>query len=179
MADPKRRAGAASAKQARPQTQYLVFHVSGVELGLALACISEIVPYERVTHLPGAPAFARGVVHLRGRMVAVMDTAVRLGLSPELPSKRTCIVMVDPPAQSVASFGLVVDRVATLLDVHLDTIQPAPDFGVGLDVRYLEGLCYQDERVLPLLSVRSLFTEREVLATVGSAADAHILGERP
>lgn len=160
---------ARAATRAVSHTQYLTFQVSGVELGVSLQSISEIVPYERVSPIPGTPAMVRGVVHLRGQMVPVMDAAARLGLIAEPPGPRSCIVMLDLRRAdgSVGLYGLAVDRVATLLDVDSSQVKRAPDFGSGVDVRYLEGLYYAENRVLPLVSVMALFSQAELTYASG------------
>jgi purine-binding chemotaxis protein CheW len=164
MPEAQRTARNVARKQSRPAAQYLLFHVSKVELAVSLNRVSEIVPYERVTGLPGTPAFARGVIHVRGRMVPVMDTAVRLGLHAEPPGKRSCIVILDVQSSATARtiYGLAVDRVSSLLDVDVERVRAAPDFGVGVDVRYLEGLYYVDDRVLPLISAAAMFSEHDL-----------------
>ena len=162
-----------AAAVARPRTQYLVFTVSHVELAIALERISEIVSYEHVTALPGTPPLARGVVYVRGRMVPVMDAAARLGLPVLPPSKRSCIIMIDSvQAAQRRTFGLAVDRVASLLDVEPSNIQPPPEFGASVDVRYIQGLYHLDNHVLPLVDIEAMFSREDLSAALQHAAGA-------
>ena len=94
-------------------SQYLVFFVSGMEMAVPLACISEIVQYERVSEVPGTPPYVRGVVHVRGRVIPVIDLAMKLGRPPETPGKRTCILMFELSRDGrPLHMGIVMDNVA-------------------------------------------------------------------
>jgi purine-binding chemotaxis protein CheW len=153
-----------AAQAASNDVQHLVFYVSGRALGVSLRFVSEILPYEQVSGVPGLPSAVRGVVHVRGRMVPVLDAATRLGLVPEPPTKRTCIVMMEVADGRGArrSYGLTADRVSTLLDVDASRIQPVPDFGLDLEVRFLEGLYQMDKVAVPLIAPGHLFDLREL-----------------
>jgi len=166
--------GAAAKQSAHPRVaQYLVFTVSGMEMGVSLAHVSEIVPYERVSAVPGTPPFVRGVVHVRGRVIPVIDLAVKLQRVPEPVGKRTCILMVELQVDGrTVPLGLVMDGVATLLDVEITQIQPPPRFGTDVEVRYLEGLVAREGGMLPLLDVALVFGADELAQVARTASTA-------
>ena len=56
----------------------LLFAVAGTVYGCEIGAVREIVPLRRATRLPGAPAYVRGLVNLRGAIVTVIDLAARL-----------------------------------------------------------------------------------------------------
>ncbi len=149
-----------------PRTEpHLVFYVSEHPLAIALQHVSEILPYENVSAVPGMPVAARGVVHVRGRVLPLMDCALRLGLVPNPPTKRSCIVMLeltDPSSRATRPFGLTADRIASLLDVDMNEVQPVPDFGLQLNTRYMVGLYQTELGSVPLLSPEHLFDLREL-----------------
>lgn len=160
------------AKAETAEEQYLLFVVSGSSLAVALRHVAEIVPYEHVTRVPGTPGYVRGVVHLRGRVVPVIDLAEKLGMVVERSVKRSSIVMLDRELDGVRfPMGVVVDGVATLLDVQRKLIQPAPHFGAGVFVSHLEGLFQAEGRSIPLLDVNRLFAVQE-LKSVLRASEA-------
>jgi purine-binding chemotaxis protein CheW len=76
-------------------TQYLTFLTAGEEYAIAIAKVSEIVEYETVTFVPNTPAWIRGVTNLRGKVVPVVDLAVKFGLSPSRISKFSCIIITE------------------------------------------------------------------------------------
>jgi purine-binding chemotaxis protein CheW len=153
--------------------QYLLFLVAGLELAVPLESVSEIVPYEGVSTVPGTPAHVRGVVPVRGRVVPVIDLAVKLGRTPEPVGKRTCILIVDVKANGAAlAMGVVMDGVATLLDADAGQIAPKPSFGGGVQVRHLEGLLPTERGMIPLIDIARVFEVDELdgLAEVATSA---------
>ncbi len=62
--------------------QYLTFLTAGEEYAIKIGKVSEIVEYEAVTTVPNTPIWIRGVTNLRGRVVPVVDLAVKFGLPP-------------------------------------------------------------------------------------------------
>lgn len=182
--------------------QYLVFAVSGMEMAVELATVSEIVPYERVSELPGTPAFVRGVVHVRERVIPVVDLAVKLCRKPEPVTKRSCILMLELPSlrarqetgqastkseraeeaggasvEEKLPVGIVMDGVATLLDLSLSQIRAAPRFGAHIDTRYVEGLVPTDHGMLPIIDFSRLFAPDELSAVAHIAED--VAAEQP
>lgn len=143
--------------------QYLVFVASKREMAIGLAHVSEIVPYEGVSPVPGTPAYVRGVAHVRGRLIPVIDLALKLGLPPEPNTKRSCILMLDLTLDGQAfPIGIVMDGVATLLDLDGSQIKPPPRFGAGVDVKYLQGLVPTERGTLPLIDFACVFATDEL-----------------
>ena len=154
-------------------SQYLVFSVSRMEMAVSLACISEIVPYERVSEVPGTPSYVRGVVHVRGRVIPVIDLAQKLGRAAEVPGKRTCILMFELARQGrPLPMGIVMDNVAKLMDVHASQISAPPRFGAAVESRLLAGLVPTERGMLPLLDVERVFGDDE-LAQVAAVAETN------
>ena len=58
--------------------QFLGFFVGPEEYGVGILQVRELAAYTPVTRVPAAPPFVRGVVNLRGKVVPVVDLAVRL-----------------------------------------------------------------------------------------------------
>src|SRR6476646_8072876 len=84
----------------------LLFAVAGTVYGCDIGAVREIVPLRRTTRLPGAPAYVRGLVNLRGAIITVIDLAVRLagGTTPGDGS----VVLAEFGNKNV---GLAVDEV--------------------------------------------------------------------
>src|ERR1044071_8547754 len=77
------------------QSQYLGFHIAGEEYAIGILRVREILEYDTVTRVPTTPPSIRGVINLRGRVVPVVDLAVKLGLPESVVTKRSCVVVVE------------------------------------------------------------------------------------
>jgi purine-binding chemotaxis protein CheW len=84
--------------------------------GCDLRCAQEIIPLRPMTRVPGAPAYVRGLINMRGTIVTVLDLGVRLD-STRGPTADGSIVMLRYRDRLV---GIVVEEV---LDVRVLDIQ--------------------------------------------------------
>ncbi|NBS94096.1 MAG: chemotaxis protein CheW, partial [Betaproteobacteria bacterium] len=57
--------------------QFLTFSLGQETLGLNILTIKEIIEYGRLTAVPQMPRFIEGVINLRGRVVPVVNLALR------------------------------------------------------------------------------------------------------
>jgi purine-binding chemotaxis protein CheW len=123
------------------QQQYLTFRVGTETLALGILTVKEILDYGHVTDVPMMPACVRGVINLRGRVVPVVDLAVRFGRTATVPSRRTCIVIVEVEADGDPhDIGVLVDAVNQVLEIPAEDIEPAPAFGTRLQTEFIAGL---------------------------------------
>ena len=71
--------------------------------------VSEVWPLRELTALPGTPDFVAGIIHVRGRIMAVMNPRIFFGLPARgLPDANRVLLLQD----GEAAFGLLVDGVA-------------------------------------------------------------------
>jgi purine-binding chemotaxis protein CheW len=162
----------ATPNDAPDATQYLSFSVGEEEYGLPVLAVREILEYEHVTRVPRTPAFIRGVINLRGRVVPVMDLAVRFGLPCATVTKRSCVVIVEVAAGGEAAvLGLMVDAVHQVVELAPSDIEAPPSFGTRADIQFLKGLGHSGKRFVLLLDIDRLFAEGEEQTAV--AEDTH------
>ncbi len=135
----------------------LTFHVGDVRFAVPILDVREIVGLCEITRVPDTPPEVLGVVNLRGRIVPVIDSRRRFGMPARETDERACIVVFDTDDSPV---GAIVDRVADVLDVEADVIDPAPPAadGRGAAVRALARL---DDGVAVILDTAA-FTDCSV-----------------
>jgi purine-binding chemotaxis protein CheW len=78
--------------------------------------VRELIPMGAITGLPGAPAFVRGLLNVRGTIVTILDLGVRLDPSAE-PAIEGSILLVRHRDRWV---GVVVDEVADVRQLEVD-----------------------------------------------------------
>lgn len=122
-------------------TPYLSFSLGGEDYALPALRIREIIEYEPITPLPGAPPSVRGVINLRGSVVPVVDLAVAFGLPSTVAAASTCVVVAElEVAGEVCPLGLLADAVHRVLELSPADIEPPPSFGLGTRLEYLSGM---------------------------------------
>ena len=121
--------------------QYLTFLCQGETFALSILCTKEIIEYGTLTTVPMMPGFVRGVINLRGRVVPVLDLAVRFGQQASQPTRRTCIVIVEVgTGEEQQDIGIIVDAVNKVIEIPSEDIEPPPSFGTRLRNDFLQGL---------------------------------------
>lgn len=143
-------------------TKFLVFRLDGQEFGVPVIKVQEIVQWLEVTRVPRMPAFVRGVVNLRSRVVPVIDLRQRFGLTPEPPTPRTCIVVLQVPRETGPMVaGAVVDEVVEMLDLAPESIAPPPEMGAGTELAFIAGIGQVAHRMIMVLNVEKILDNRE------------------
>ena len=144
--------------------QYLGFTLAGETYAIELLRIREIIEHVPITRVPGMPSSVLGVINLRGRVVPVVDLAVKMGLGPRPITRWTCFVIVEAVMDGErTSLGLLADSVSEVLDLGPDDIEPPPAFGTRVSMDYLRGLGRQEQRFILLLDLDRLLSTQELL----------------
>lgn len=159
--------------------QYLSFFCAGEEYALPILEVTEIVECTAITRMPSMPAAIRGVTNLRGRVVPVVDLAVRLGMPESKLTRRTCIVMAEAQNGGDRSVvGLLVDAVSQVMDLPPGEIEPPPSFGTRVRVDFVRGMGRMGARFVPVLELARLLDADEIVAVGAAAVEGAAPGEK-
>jgi len=143
--------------------QYLTFVVGGEAFGIAIASIKEIIEYRKPTDVPMMPAFMRGVINLRGRVVPVIDPSVRFGRAPLEAARRSCIVILEVrQADEGHDIGVMVDAVSAVLEIADADIESAPSFGAKLRADFISGMGKVGEKFVIILEIDKVLSVEEL-----------------
>ena len=134
--------------------KYLTVVLDNEAYGIAVLKVREIIRMQKITPVPQMPAFVKGVINLRGRVIPVVDLRVKFGLKAEF-AERTCIVVVQVklPSEQTVQMGLIVDSVEEVVTLTAGEIEPTPDFGTKLNTDYLLGMAKVNGAVKTLLDI--------------------------
>lgn len=142
------------------QTQkdlFLTFQIGSEDFGIDIGDVIEIIGIQKITEVPDMPAYIRGVINLRGKVISVMDVRLRFGMEQREYDDRTCVVVVMVGDSTV---GLLVDRVNEVVEIPESQIEPPPN--LQSHEAYIKGLGKLGEQVKILLDVNRLVLEHEV-----------------
>lgn len=144
--------------------KYLIFQLGEEEFGIRVREVREIIGLQEITAVPHTPAYVRGVINLRGKVIPVLDLRLRVGLPPADYTPRTCIIVAEgqtqPPSSPMLT-GFIVDGVSEVLSLGAGDIEDTPDFGHGAPPPYLLGIAKGKGKVKILLEISQLLTGQE------------------
>jgi len=151
--------------------KYLTVVLDTEAYGIAVLKVREIIRMQKITPVPQMPAFVKGVINLRGRVIPVVDMRVKFGLKAEF-AERTCIVVVQVklPSSQVVQMGLIVDSVEEVVSLTASEIEPTPEFGARINTEYLLGMAKVKGQVKTLLDIDRVVAPDTVQAMTQSLA---------
>ena len=143
--------------------KYLTFSLSGEEYGIGILKVKEIIGLMPITTVPRTPAFVKGVINLRGKVIPVVDLRLKFEMEEIAYTERTCIIVVEIAASGGAiPMGIVVDSVSEVLNIQQGEIEDTPTFGSRLDTEYILGLAKTGGGVKILLNIDKVLSSDEV-----------------
>ncbi len=141
----------------------LVFDLVGEHCGLPVNLVREIVHVPpRITRVPNAPHYVRGVINLRGTVIPVLDCAIKMGGVATEHSAESRIVVAEFEG---IQFGVLVDAVREVKSVPDSLIETSNAQGTStIGTGYVTGVAKMDDgRLIVLLDLALLFDITELL----------------
>jgi purine-binding chemotaxis protein CheW len=143
--------------------KYLIFHLGEEEFGTEVLKVREIMGLQDITPIPQVPAYVKGVINLRGKVIPVVDLRLKFSMPPEVYSERTCIVVMRTQHEDEdLMVGMIVDGVVEVLNLTVADIEDTPDFGPGVETPYLTGMAKIKGKVKILLDIDHVLNSNEL-----------------
>jgi len=113
----------------RKTVKYLTFSVAKEEYGISIMKVKEIIEVMSITPMPQTPAYVKGVINLRGKIIPVADLRTKLGIEESEYTHRTCIIVLETTRNGRPVLtGMVVDTVSEVLHIQGADIEDVNDF---------------------------------------------------
>lgn len=146
-----------------PKGQYLIFSVDDEFFGIDINNVTEIIGMELITLVPDLPAYIRGVINLRGKVIPVMDIRMKFQKEIKEYNDRTCIIVVEIENTFM---GLIIDEVIEVMDINEEEIMTPPRNGKekakeNITNRYIWGFVKRGEDVRLLIDGQKLLEKEE------------------
>ena len=148
-------AAAASQLAQADARELLVFGLGKEEYAIDIGLVQEIRGYGAVTRIASAPAFLKGFIHLRGSIVPLVDLRISLGQAePAYDASTVVIILIFAHGAT----GIVVDRVADVVQLAPAQIKPPPQLHGSAMAGHVTAIGALDERMLIVLDMDSLLS---------------------
>lgn len=139
-------------------SQWVTFALDGETYGIDVMQVQEVLPMPEITPVPGAPSWIMGIINLRGTVVTVIDTRMRLGINPKAADASNRVIVIEANEQVA---GIHVDSVAEVAHVCDSQIEIVPDIGSRESARYIRGIVSRNGMLLILLDSIRLLAQQE------------------
>lgn len=138
--------------------KFLTFSIGNESYGIEIKFVTEIIGIQPITEVPELPAYIRGIINLRGKIIPVMDVRLRFKKNFREYNDRTCIIVID--IQDI-SMGLIVDSVSEVLSIADQEIVQAPEVNRRSN-KYIKNIGKVGNEVKLLLDCDKLLNEDDL-----------------
>lgn len=146
--------------------QLVSFTVGKEEYGVDIMAVREIRAWSETTPLPNTPDVVRGVINMRGAIVPIFDLRARFGMQRTEPTKYNVVIIVSVASRIV---GILVDAVSDIITINEDEIRAMPSMEQVNGLGFMEGLITVGERMVGLIELERMFSDRMLEAADSSA----------
>jgi len=135
--------------------ELLLFKLNGRQrYGINVFKVKEVLQCPRLTALPNLAREVRGIAHIRGETISVIDLSLATGgqLIEDLADRFIIITEYNRSIQ-----GFLVDSVERIINLNWEQIMPPPE-GAG-DNNYLTAVTEVDNDIVGILDVEKILME--------------------
>ena len=142
--------------------RFLSFILNNEEYCIEINRIREIMGMIPISTLPQTPAFIKGVINLRGRIIPIVDLRIKFDMSAIEYTDRTCIIVVDIPAENeTVLMGVVVDTIQEVIGIPAEKISEVPYVNARVRSEYIKGIAEAEKGIKIILDIAKVLSADE------------------
>ena len=147
--------------------QYMTFKLGDELFAIDVAQVREVLEVPRITKVPAAPEYMRGVVNVRGKAIPVVDLRSRFGLpkADDMVNTRIIVMELDLDGESTV-LGGIADSVHEVIELEPGNIDPPPRIAMRWRTDFIQGMGKRGDDFIILLDINAVFSSED-LAAVG------------
>ena len=135
--------------------ELLLFRLNGRQrFGINVFKVKEVLQCPPLTSLPKLNHFIKGVAHIRGTTISVIDLSAATGGRP-LTSTENCFIIISEYNRSIQ--GFLVNSVERIINMNWEAIMPPPQ-GSGRS-SYLTAVTEIEDELVEILDVEKILDE--------------------
>ena len=145
--------------------KWLTFWLDGQLYGASVIHVEGILSMLPITTVPEYPAYAKGIIDLRGTIIPVLDLRLRFGKKEAAYTEKTCIINCRVGENNI---GFIVDEMDAVLSIAGDKISNPPRMVEDPSKRYLTGIARVTaevdgkEKIVLCLDVTKILQQDEI-----------------
>ncbi|MDD2433609.1 MAG: chemotaxis protein CheW [Clostridia bacterium] len=134
------------------ENQFIAFKLENEEYAVDILAVKEIIRWTHITRVPKAPFFVYGVINLRGNVIPVLNTHLRLQL-PDIKITAQARIIIFHVGELVV--GLTVDEVTEVITLK-DHMLEKPQMVEG-NHRFIKNIGKVEDRLIMILDLAKMF----------------------
>ncbi|MBE5887292.1 MAG: chemotaxis protein CheW [Lachnospiraceae bacterium] len=139
--------------------QYIVVQIGNEKYGIDIGYIDNIVRMQKITRVPKAQSYFKGVINLRGEIVPVMSIRKKMGLEDDVITDASRIIILK--VEEKGSLGVVVDQVREVITLNTAEIDKTAVGARNIKDTFINGIGKNGEELISLFEISAILEERE------------------
>ena len=135
--------------------QYIVVNMGIEQYGIDIKYVDNIVRMQKITRVPKAQKFFRGVINLRGEIVPIMSLRSKFELEDDVITDKTRIIILKPDGQE--PIGIIVDQVKEVLSLSSDCIDKVQVDPSDEKSKYINAVGKYNGNLISILNINGVF----------------------
>lgn len=155
--------------------ELLLFRLNGRQrFGINVFKVREVLQCPPLTVIPKLNPCIRGIAHIRGQTISVIDLSMAIGKRP-IQDLSQCFIIISEFNRSVQ--GFLVNSVERIINMNWEAILPPPT-GAGR-VNYMTAVTNVDDELVEILDVERILNEISPATTDVSQALVEASAKHP
>ena len=134
--------------------QYIVVRIGGEKFGIDICYVDNIVRLQKITRVPKAQVYFKGIINLRGEIVPVMSARIKMGLEDDVFTNATRIIILK--MEEKGELGLMVDEVCEVVTLVTDEIVNASSDRKDI---FINGIGKNGDELISLFELSTIIEE--------------------
>lgn len=139
--------------------QFIVVKIGSEQYGIDISYIDNIVRMQKITRVPKAQTYFKGIINLRGEIVPVMSIRLKMGLEEDVFTDVSRIIILKFEQHGL--LGVIVDEVKEVVALAKNEIDLYVHDASDPKDTFINGIGKHANQLISLLDINSIIDERE------------------
>ncbi|MEY8235554.1 chemotaxis protein CheW [Lachnospiraceae bacterium 66-29] len=141
--------------------QFIVVKIGSEQYGIDISYVDNIVRMQKITRVPKAQPYFKGIINLRGEIVPVMSIRTKMDLEPDEFTDVTRIIILKLEEHGV--LGILVDEVREVVTLAPEEIDKVAYDAKSSKSNFINGVGKHGEELISLFDTNSIIDETETV----------------
>ena len=135
--------------------QFIVVQIGNEKYGIDINFIDNIVRMQKITRVPKAQSYFKGVINLRGEIVPVMSIRKKMGLAEDEITDKSRIIILK--LEEKGSIGIIVDEVREVITLNMAEVEKQ-----AVKDSFINGIGKNGNELISLFEINAIVEEKEM-----------------
>jgi purine-binding chemotaxis protein CheW len=144
---------------------YLTFGLGDEKFAIPVELVQEVVEFGQVTKVPNTPDYILGIINLRGRVLPLLDTKLKLNLSATEKTTKSRIMVLNLTGDEDKNLhvGALVDVAREVIEIKPDEIQKTTEFENSKTEVPITGIVNRQGDITMIIDITKVFSLNEII----------------